>query len=360
MAVPVVHAETVEAVHLKLQKDINHCNAEVPTPSIPTDASDVAGKRNVPNAGDMAGKEDAPDLNEALQSFRRKLLDLLGEVDRVLEKANERPRSLGSKVSNNVNKAVYVKEKSNPVSLAHKDPISVVAEDWISVEGVEGSSLVQTQSNSKPNADVLSPKVKIKAHQDKQNKGSIQPKLKSSFHLKPTLKWVRWAQAGETSPSGIGLGREAGETAISSTLSSSTPMVSPAILGSARGSQIVSEGLGDAPLPVRVQPCMAEFLAAQPLLLPIPSHQDSTSDKSALDSITFGPPDLVVSRENSRSGARQCVFRQDGTSKGITDDTLCLSIDGLRAKVAYVVVEKAHASSINFLGFVPASLAPLN
>jgi hypothetical protein len=50
------------------------------------------------------------------------------------------------------------------------------------------------------------------------------------------------------------------------------------------------------------------------------------------------------------------VFRQDGTSKGMTNDTLRLIRDDLKAKAASVGVEKAPASNIDFLGFVPAPL----
>lgn len=44
-----------------------------------------------------------------------------------------------------------------------------------------------------------------------------------------------------------------------------------------------------------------------------------------------------------------CVLRQDGSSKGKTDDSFCLSSDGLRAMEAFVGVEKTHASKMGFL-----------
>jgi hypothetical protein len=63
--------------------------------------------------------------------------------------------------------------------------------------------------------------------------------------------------------------------ATSSSLSSDDPMASSVILGGVGGAQAMSEGFGDATLPVRVQSCAVKIFTTQfQLIFPL-SHRRS-------------------------------------------------------------------------------------
>lgn len=106
-------------------------------------------------------------------------------MDWVLANVYVGPLSMGSKVSKKANEADVVKEKPNSSTPAHTASKSTTVEDRVSIECVVGSSLAHAYSNFG-----FSTKVQIKAHLFKQNKGPNYRKLKPSFHLKPTFKWV--------------------------------------------------------------------------------------------------------------------------------------------------------------------------
>ncbi len=106
-------------------------------------------------------------------------------MDRVLANVYVGLLSMGSKVSKKADEADVVKEKPNSSTSAHTASKSTAVKDWVSIECVVGSSLVHAYSNFG-----FSTKVHIKAHLFKQNKGLNHRKLKPSFHLKPTFKWV--------------------------------------------------------------------------------------------------------------------------------------------------------------------------